>query len=172
MTDGYGLILKVFFKKAVLWKHLLSSLSTSADDSFWTGVQMEEQDGKTSAPAVSIQIEETLILIDFMNQSSPLSCSSVKYHKLLPILLSLLLPLCDSIAEYLPKSKWSARPMGNWMVYVSLKVAYYTMFPHLSSCPVAISVLHRSSNICLLCHPVECSTTLHKASCQRLCWKK
>lgn len=160
MTDGYGLFLKIFFKKAVLWKHLLSSLSTSADDSYWTHVQMEEQDGKTSAPAVSIQREETLILIDFTNQSSPLSCGSVKY-KMLPILLSLLLPVCDSITEYLPKSKWSARPMGNWMVYVSLKVAYYTVFPHLSSCPVAISILHRASNICLLCHPVEYSTTLH-----------
>lgn len=33
-TDGYGFILKVFFKKKffVLSKHLLSSLSTSADD--------------------------------------------------------------------------------------------------------------------------------------------
>lgn len=116
MTDGYDLILKVLFKKAVLWKHLLSPLSTSADDSFWTGVQMEERDGKTSALAVSIQREETLILIDFMNQSSPLSCSSVKYYKTLPILLSLLLPVCDTITEYLPKTKWSARPMGNWTV--------------------------------------------------------
>lgn len=97
MTDGYGLILKVFFKKTVLWEHSLSSLSTSADDSFWTGVQMEEQDGKTSALAVSIQREETLISIDFMNQSSPLSCGSINYHKMLPILLSLLLPVCDSI---------------------------------------------------------------------------
>lgn len=92
MTDGYSFILKVFFKKAVLWKRSLSSLSTSADDSFWTGVQMEEQDGKTSAPAVSIQRAETLILIDFMNQSSPLS-SDVKYNKPLPILLSF--PLWD-----------------------------------------------------------------------------
>lgn len=46
MTDGYALILKVFFKKAVLWKPFLSSLSTSADDSFWTGVQMGEQDAQ------------------------------------------------------------------------------------------------------------------------------
>lgn len=172
MTDGYSLIVKVFFKNTVLWKHLLFSLSTSADDSFWTGVQMEEQDGKTFAPAVSIQREETLILIDFMNQSFPVSCGSVKYHKTLPILLSFLLPVCDSIIEYLPKSKWGARPMGNWTVYVSLKVAYYTVFPHLCSCPVAISILHRSSNICLLFHPVEYSTILHKASCQRLCQKK
>lgn len=54
---------------------------------------MEEQDGKTSAPAVSIQRAQTLILIDFMNQSSPLA-AGVKYNKPLPILLSL--PLCDS----------------------------------------------------------------------------
>lgn len=159
-------------KKLFLWKHLLSSLSTSADDSFWTGVQMEEQDGKTSAPAVSIQREETLILIDFRNQSSPLSCSTVKYHKTLPILLSPLLPICDNITESLPKSKWSARPMGNGVVCVSLKVGYYPVCPHLSSCPAAISILHRSSNICLLCHHMEYSSTLHKASCQRLCWKK
>lgn len=42
------------------------------------------------------------------------------------------------------------------------------MFPHLSSCPVAISILNRSLNICLLCHLVEYSSTLPKASCQRL----
>lgn len=42
---------------------------------------------KTSVLAVSIQREEPSILIDFMNQSSLLSCSSVKYHKMLPILL-------------------------------------------------------------------------------------
>lgn len=46
MADGHALILKASFKKAVLWKHFLSSLSTSADDSFWTGVQMGEQDGQ------------------------------------------------------------------------------------------------------------------------------
>jgi len=66
---------------------------------------MEEQGSQTSAPAASIQRGETLILVDFMNQSSPLSCGSVKYHKPLPILLSLLLPVCDNITEYLPKSK-------------------------------------------------------------------
>lgn len=66
---------------------------------------MEELDGKSSVLAVSIQREETLILIYLMNQSPPLSCSSVKYHKTLPVLLSLLIPVSDGIMEYLPTSK-------------------------------------------------------------------
>lgn len=66
---------------------------------------MEELDGKSSVLAVSIQREETLILIYLMNQSPPLSRSSVKYHKTLPVLLSLLIPVSDGITEYLPTSK-------------------------------------------------------------------
>lgn len=82
-----------------MWKHLLSSPSTSAGDSFGTSVQMEGQDGKASVLAVSAQREVTITLIDFMNQGSPLSCSSVKHFKMLPVLLSLLIPVSDSITE-------------------------------------------------------------------------
>lgn len=66
---------------------------------------MEEQNGKSSVLAVSIQRVESLILIYLMNQSPPLSCSSVKYNKMLPVLLSHLIPVSDSVMEYLPTSK-------------------------------------------------------------------
>lgn len=89
-----------------MWKHLLSSPSSSAGDSFGTSVQMEEQDDKASVLAVSVQREETITLIDFMNQGSPLSCSSVKYLKMLPVQRSPLVSVSDGITENLQINLW------------------------------------------------------------------
>lgn len=68
MADGYALILKVFFKKTVLWKHSLSSLSTSADDSFWTGVQMGEQDGQNLRSGCE-HLERRTLNIDWLYEA-------------------------------------------------------------------------------------------------------